>query len=118
MIYSSPCNNVHTGFIVDYHRTRTGPNYFMVFYKNCSRIVTEPIEVSRILGTARYLDSSKTLRAWCEEMVEQYGEKKEEKKDEAVMEYAKTQGFGPEAHAEASAEAHDEDPTANTKMVI
>ena len=90
----------------------------MVFYKSCSRIVTEPIEVSRTLGSARYLDSSKVLRKWCEEMVEKYETPKVEEKDEAVMEYAKTAGFGPEAHAEASAEASDEDPTANTKMVI
>jgi hypothetical protein len=88
----------------------------MVFYKNCSRIVTEPIEVSRILGTARYLDSSKQLRTWCEEMVEQYGEKKKEKEDVSVMEYAKTAGFGPEGHGDTGVD--ETDPNHNTRTII
>ena len=71
----------------------------MVFYKGCSRIVTEPIEVSRTLGSARYLDSSKLLRKWCEEMKEKYESSTEEKrKDEGVIEYARIAGFGPEGH--------------------
>ena len=117
MIYSSPCNNVHTGFIVDFHRTRTGPNYFMVYYKNCSRIVTEPIEVSRVLKSARYLDSSKKLREWCEEMVSKYNRQDPPEpagSSQEVLEYAKTAGFGPEGHTDTA----DVDPTANTKMII
>ena len=101
MKYDSPINDIKGGFIVEYHRTRTGPNFFMVFYKGCSRIVTEPIEVSRTLGSARYLDSSKVLRKWCEEMSFQYGTKAEEK-DEGVLEYSKTEGFGPEGHGDTA----------------
>ena len=112
MIYNSPCNNVHTGFIVNFHRTRTGPNYFLVYYKNISRVVFEPIEVSRTLGSARYLDSSKKLREWCEEMYDKYCRDSAEPAGSSneVLSYAKTQGFGPEAH--------DEDPTANTRTII
>jgi len=75
-------------------------------------VVFEPIEVSRTLGSARYLDSSKKLREWCEEMVSKYGQVSPEPAGSSneTLEYAKTAGFGPEAH--------DDDPTANTKMVI
>ena len=119
MIYSSPCNNVHTGFIVDFHRTRTGPNYFLVYYKNISRVVFEPIEVSRTLGSARYLDSSKKLREWCEEMYDKYCRDSAEPAGSSndTLEYAKTAGFGPEGHGD-TAEPADADPTANTRTII
>jgi len=119
MKYDSPINDVGRGFIVEYHRTRTGPNFFMVFYKGCSRIVTEPIEVSRTLGSARYLDSSKVLRAWCEEMVEQYEKKAEEgmSKEEKVLEYAKTAGFGPEGHTDTADGVDETDPNYQTRMI-
>jgi len=117
MIYNSPCNNVYTGFIVNFHRTRTGPNFFLVYYKNRSQIVTEPIEVSRVLKSARYLDSSKQLREWCEEMVSKYNRQDPPEpagSSQEVLDYAKTAGFGPEGHTDTA----DNDPTANTRMVI
>ena len=39
-------------------------------YKGVSRLVFEPIGVSRVLGSARYTDPSKAIRAWCEEIHE------------------------------------------------
>ena len=96
------------GLYVEHHHRREGPkSSFLIMYKGSSRIVTEPIELSRVLGTARYTDKSKALRAWAEEIHEKTLAKHQPNLD---MEKVKAEGFGPEAHVE-------EDPTSNTKMI-
>lgn len=74
-------------------------------YKGVSRLVFQPIGVSRVLGSARYTDASKALREWCEEIHEKTIAKHQPNLD---MDQVKAEGFGPEAH---------EEPTANTKMI-
>ena len=95
------------GLYVEHHHRREGPkSSFLIMYKGSSRIVTEPIELSRTLGTARYLDSSKALREWAEEIHEKTLNKHQPTLD---MDQVKAEGFGPEAHPE--------DPTSDTKMI-
>ena len=94
------------GLYVEHHHRREGPkSSFLIMYKGSSRIVTEPIELSRVLGTARYTDKSKALRQWAEDIHEATLAKHQPKLD---MEEVKAKGFGPEAH---------EEPNDNTKMI-
>ena len=95
------------GLYVEHVRAREGPkSYFNILYKGSCRSVQEPIELSRVLGCARYTDASKELRAWAEEMHEKAMAKSSPALD---MEKVKAEGFGPEAHLE--------DPTTHTKMI-
>ena len=109
MKYDSPVNNVHTGIIVEYHRTRTGPNFFMVYYKNLSTCCFTRKEVRDRLGTARFTETSKILSEWVDEMIEKYEKVSDESQDS--LEYAKSAGFGPEAHLDET------DPNFQTKMI-
>lgn len=95
----------------------------MVYYKNLSTCCFTRKEVRDRLGTARFTETSKILSEWVDEMIDKYGEKKDESKD--LMEYAKTEGFGPEAHQDGlvdeltSESALDEtDPNHNTRTII
>ena len=98
------------GLYVEHHHRREGPkSQFLIMYKGSSRFVTEPIELSRTLGCARYTDASKALREWAEEIHEKTLAKHQPKLD---MDQVKAEGFGPEAHQEP-----EEDPTSNTKMI-
>ena len=54
----------------EYHRVREGPNYFVSFYKNSSRLHYDPKECWRVLGTAKFTDSGKALKQWAVEMYE------------------------------------------------
>ena len=99
------------GLYVEHIRSREGPpSRFNILYKDSARTVVEPIEISRVLGSARYTDQSKELRAWAEELHEKYGKKEAPELD---MDQVKKEGFGPEAHGDTT----DDDPTANTKMI-
>lgn len=117
MKYDSPVNNVHTGIIVEYHRTRTGPNFFMVFYKNLSTVCFTRKEVRNRLGTARFTETSKILSEWVDEMIDKYGQDptSPDGSSNEVLEYAKTAGFGPEAHDSG---LDDTDPNHNTRTII
>ena len=98
------------GLYVEHVRAREGPkSYFNILYKGSCRSVREPIEISRVLGCARYTDASKELRAWAEEMHENAMSKEQARLD---MKRVKAEGFGPEAH-----ETPPEDPTTHTKMI-
>ena len=94
------------GLQVEFMRMREGPNYFTFFYKNSSRCVpaTDPKDVWRCMGTAKYTDTAKALKEWAVEMVEATLPK-----PELDMDQIKSEGFGPEAH---------EEPNDNTKMVV
>ena len=94
------------GLYLEHHHRREGPkSSFLITYKGSSRLCFEPIEVSRVLGPARYTDGSKRIREWCEEIHEKTLARLAPKLD---MERVSAEGFGPEAH---------EEPTENTKMI-
>ena len=89
-------------------RTRTGPNFFRVYYKNGAQIRFTPADVGRVFGVAKFTPTVNAIREWCYEMVKEYGSK-EDKQDENYLKYIEKHGFGPEVH---------EEPNDNTKMVI
>ena len=101
MIYPSPNNSQY--FQLNYHRVREGPNWFMMYYKNIATPCLTVKDVKRRLGAAKFLDSSKNLYKWMEEMIQQY--------DSVVEEGRADTSFASEAMNEV------EDPTANTKMI-
>jgi len=106
MEYSFPDNTVNTN--VTYMRTRTGPNFFRVFYKQGCCIRFTPKEVGAVFGVARFTPTVNAIRDWCYEMVKQYGSETD-KADDGYLNYIAKHGFGPEVH---------EEPNDNTKMVI
>ena len=67
-IESFPGNTLQCNF--DYFRVREGPNYFVSFYKNSSRLHYDPKECWRVLGTAKFTGSGKARRQWAVEMYE------------------------------------------------
>lgn len=93
---------------VTYHRTRTGPNWFLVYYKNSACIRYTPKEVGRVFGIAKFTPGVNEIRDWCYEMVSKYGSDTD-KQDEQYIKYIEKHGFGPEVH---------EEPNDNIKMVI
>ena len=94
------------GLHVEFMRMREGPNYFVILYKNSSRVVSanDPKDVWRVLETAKYTDTAKALKEWAVEMVEATLPT-----PELDMAQIKAEGFGPEAHVE--------EPNDNTKMI-
>ena len=59
-------------FIVEYHKTREGPNGFMCYYKNAATYRLDPLEAWRTLGIAKNTDTGKALKQWCLDMDEQH----------------------------------------------
>ena len=106
MEYAFP-NNTNESNVV-YHRNRTGPNYFRVYYKNAAYIRMTPKQVGAVFGVARFTPSVNEMRDWCYEMVKQYG-CSADKTDDGYLNYIAKHGFGPESH---------EEPNDNTKMVV
>ena len=86
----------------EYFRVREGPNYFVSFYKNSSRLHYDPKECWRVLGVAKFTDSGKALKEWAVEMFDSNLPKLE-----------------PVADTSFASEAMDEEisPTADTKMI-
>ena len=93
---------------VTYMRTRTGPNWFRVYYKNAAYVRFTPKEVGRVFGIAKFTPSVNDIREWCYEMIKEYGSDID-KDNEEYKKYIEKRGFGPEVH---------EEPNDNTKMVI
>ena len=56
----------------EYHRVREGPNYFVTYYKNSSRLIYDPKDAWRTLGVAKFTDEGKALKEWCLSMYDQY----------------------------------------------
>lgn len=63
---SNSCN-------VTYMRTRTGPNWFRVYYKNAAYVRFTPKEVGRVFGIAKFTPSVNEIREWCYTMIKEYG---------------------------------------------
>jgi hypothetical protein len=93
------------GLLVEFHRVREGPNFFTVLYKFTCQGVTTVKEMKKVLGPAKFLDSSKELYAWMESLIAL-----SEPVKSLDMDVIKARGFGPEAH--------DEPIVNDTKMVV
>jgi len=99
----------------EYHRVREGPNYFVSYYKYSSRLIYDPKDTWRTLGTAKFTDTGKSLKEWCLLMDDTYG----------VPQRMKWGARGAESEARSgrkdtsfASEALEEDnPCLNTKMV-
>lgn len=95
----------------EYHRVREGPNYFVSYYKNSSRLHYDPKDTWRTLGTAKFTDTGKALKEWCLLMDETYGVPQREKWTvQPVEEGRKDTSFASEA-------IEEDNPCLNTKMV-
>lgn len=81
----------------------------MVFYKNLSTPCLSSKEVRQRFGSAKFTEGVKQLSAWCDEMIDKYGQQKEE----LDMERIAKEGFGPEAHG-----LDPTDPNYQTKMIV
>ena len=97
------------GLYVIFQRMREGPHHFLVMYKNKSQMITTTKEMKKILGTAKFLDSSKDLYEWMEELLINYSKSKPLSGQTLLTEQIKKESFGPEAHDE---------PNENTKMIV
>ena len=71
MEYQCPENTVNSS--VTYFRTRTGPNFFRVYYKNGAQIRFTPADVGRVFGVAKFTPTVNAIRDWCYEMITKYG---------------------------------------------
>ena len=70
MEYQFPDNTASCN--VTYMRTRTGPNFFRVYYKQGCCIRFTPKEVGRVFGIAKFTTTVNKIRDWCKEMVDKY----------------------------------------------
>lgn len=95
---------------VTYFRERTGPNFFRIYYKQGCCIRYDPIEVGRVFGVAKFTPWVKEMREWAKGMVAKYDKSIKEDLDK---ERIQKEGFGPEAHTD-----EEENPCADTKMII
>ncbi len=103
-------NTPHCNY--SYFRVREGPNYFVSYYKNSSRLHYDPKDTWRTLGVAKFTDTGKALKEWCLSMDEQYGEKVVEEEGRVDT------SFASEVLSDANTEAMEEEsPTDNTKMI-
>ena len=95
----------------EYHRVREGPNYFITYYKDSSRLIHDPKDAWRTIGVAKFTDTGKNLKAWCLEMDETYGAPQRAKwgTDDSLS--RPDDSFASEIMAEQA------EPNDNTKMV-
>ena len=108
----------------EYHRVREGPNYFVSYYKNSSRLHYDPKNCWRTLGVAKFTDTGKALKEWCLLMDETHGVPQRERWSTARSGVPDGQP-GAEGEARsgrkdtsfASEAMEEESPTDNTKMV-
>ena len=84
---------------------REGPHYFSVGYRGSSRCIRTVKQMKTLLGSAKFLQSSKDLYEWMENILT-----KVQPKENLDMQRREKEGFGPEAHGE--------EPNDNTKMVM
>ena len=109
MRYDYPDNSVECS--VTYVRNRIENNYFIVYYKNVARIRLTPKDVWRVFGVAKFTPGVNKIRDWCKEMVAKYESADNSSDTLNSGPVDKAGGVGPECH-------EDEDPTANTKMIV
>lgn len=100
----------------EYHRVREGPNYFVSYYKNSSRLHYDPKDTWRTLGVAKFTDDGKALKEWCLLMDETYGVPQREKWV-VVSPVDEFRGSGRKDTSFASEALEEDNPCSNTKMV-
>ena len=95
-----------SSLFVEFHRAKDGPDYFVILYKNISRICStiDFKNVWRVLGPAKFTPTGKELKLWAEEMATAHLPKPDAGKDTSF--------------ASDVAEEALEDSTNNTKMVM
>jgi len=76
MVYDYPLNTQH--FKVSYNRVREGPNWIMMYYRNAATVCMSVKDVKKRLGPAKFLESSKELYRWLEDMISKYDSVQEE----------------------------------------
>ena len=96
----------------EYHRVREGPNYFVSYYKNSSRLHYDPKNCWRTLGTAKFTDTGKALKEWCLLMDDSYGAKQRE-----AWAGGASEASGRIDTSFASEAMEEQNPCDNTKMV-
>ena len=94
----------NNGLYVAFQRMRNGPHSFSVGYKGSSRCIRTVKQMKQFLGSAKFLQSSKDLYEWMENILI-----KVQPKENLDMQRIEKEGFGPEAH--------EVEPSDNTKMV-
>ena len=99
----------------EYHRVREGPNYFVSYYKHSSRLIYDPKDTWRTLGTAKFTDTGKALKQWCILMDETYGVPQREKWGAGGAESEARSGRKDTSFASEALE--EDNPCLNTKMV-
>ena len=57
---------------VTYMKTKTGPNFFRVYYKNAAVIRFTPKEVGRVFGIAKFTPTVNKIRDWCKQMLAEH----------------------------------------------
>ena len=98
----------------EYHRVREGPNYFVSYYKNSSRLHYDPKDTWRTLGVAKFTDTGKALKEWCLLMDDTHGSKQRESWATGAESEARS---GRVDTSFASEAMEEESPSDNTKMV-
>ena len=102
----------------EYHRVREGPNYFVSYYKNSSRLHYDPKDCWRTLGVAKFTDTGKALKDWCLLMDDTHGAKQRESWATGA-EGAESEARSGRIDTSFASEAMmEENPCENTKMVM
>ena len=102
----------------EYHRVREGPNYFVSYYKNSSRLHYDPKNCWRTLGTAKFTDTGKALKEWCLLMDDTHGSKQRELWATGASGGAEGDEASGRIDTSFASEAMEEqNPCDNTKMV-
>ena len=100
----------------EYHRVREGPNYFVSYYKNSSRLHYDPKDTWRTLGVAKFTDTGKALKEWCLLMDETHGVPQRERWTSDVVDGA-SEASGRADTSFASEAMEEMSPTDETKMI-
>ena len=93
----------------EYHRVGEGPNHFITYYKNSSRLIYDPKDAWRTLGVAKFTEAGKALKEWCLEMYDTYAVAQMEK-------WGKNNDEKGQVDTSFASEV-EEEPSDNTKMV-
>ena len=104
----------------EYHRVREGPNYFVSYYKNSSRLHYDPKDCWRTLGQAKFTDTGKALKEWCIGLDDEYGVPQRERFNGTTDGADGAEGearSGRKDTSFASEAMEEENPCAETKMV-
>ena len=98
------------GLMVQYHRMREGPSYFMIHYKNTSVLRQDPKDAWRVMGSAKFTDNSKDLKQWCLDIHDKY--------NQTELEPVKDTSFASEEVSSDLEVEAETDPSSNTKMIV